>query len=105
MKLKIMAGEGSMMHAIITMRNNRHNRISKLERLKNTSNHREDLIEQKKASPELLRSIRTKLQKENKKLIRLTLISTSFLMLFICILLYIINLNWQKIAFYFNINF
>ncbi|WP_438966942.1 hypothetical protein [Flavobacterium sp.] len=100
-----MAGEGSMMHAIITIRNNRRNRISKLERLKNTSNHREDLIEQKKASPELLRSIRTKLQKENKKLIRLTLIRTSFLMIFICILLYIINVNWQKIAVYFNINF
>jgi Flp pilus assembly protein TadB len=100
-----MAGEGSMMHAIITMRNNRRNRISKLERLKNTSNYREDFIEQKKASPELLKSIRTKLQKENKKLIRLTLIRTSFFMIFICILLYIINVNWQKIAVYFNINF
>lgn len=46
-----MAGEGSMLHAIITMKNNRRDRKSKLERLKNTSNNREDFIDHKKASP------------------------------------------------------
>jgi hypothetical protein len=61
-KLKVMPGEGSMLHAIITMKNNRRERKSKLERLKNTSNYREAFIDHKKASPELLRKIRTRLQ-------------------------------------------
>lgn len=100
-----MPGEGSMLHAIITMKNNRRNRVSKLERLKNTSNHRETFVDHKKASPELLRKIRTKLQKENKKRIRLATIITSFVMALFFILLYVINVNWQKIAIYLNLNF
>jgi uncharacterized protein (DUF1786 family) len=100
-----MPGEGSMLHAIITMKNNRRNRVSKLERLKNTSNNRETFVDHKKASPELLRKIRTKLQKENKKRIRLATIITSFVMALFFILLYVINVNWQKIAIYLNLNF
>lgn len=100
-----MAGEGSMLHAIITMRNNRRERKSKLEKLKNTSNNREKNIDPIKASPELLRNIRTTLQEENKKLIRLAIIRTSFLMIFICLVIYIINLNWNSFSSFFHIKF
>gem|GEM_PF-744268 len=97
-KPKIMAGEGSMLHAIITMKNNRRERISKLERLKSTSNHREHFVDHKKASPELLRSIRAKLQEENKKRLKKSIFLTSILMLIICLLLYIVNTNWFSIT-------
>jgi hypothetical protein len=91
-KIKVMAGEGSMMHAIITMKNNRRERISKLEKLKNTSNHREIIIDHKKASPELLRKIRTKLQLENKIRNQKAIIKTSFLLILLFITIYLINL-------------
>lgn len=92
-----MAGEGSMLHAIITMRNNRRERKSKLEKLKNTSNHREKNIDPIKASPELLRNIRTKLQTESKTKTRKAIIKTCVLLLVITSLIYFCNKNWQMI--------
>lgn len=92
-----MAGEGSMLHAIITMRNNRRNRKSKFERLKNTSNTREKFVDYKKASPELLRNIRIQLQKENKKQLKKAVILTGLVMLIVFILTYIININLSVI--------
>ena len=92
-----MAGEGSMMHAINTMKNNRRDRKSKLERLKNTSNHREEFIDHKKASPELLRKIRTRLQFENKTRMRKAIIKTSIILIVMCSAVYFINEHWRKI--------
>jgi hypothetical protein len=97
------AGEGSMLHAIITMKNNRRERKSKLERLKNTSNHRESFIDHKKASPELLRKIRTRLQLENKTRNQKAIIKTSILLFLMCILVYIFNKNWQSILNYISL--
>lgn len=97
-----MAGEGSMLHAIITMRNNRRERKSKLEKLKNTSNNREKNIDPIKASPELLRNIRTKLQNENKKRIQKAIVQTSIVLILIAILIYFINANWSTISNYFG---
>jgi hypothetical protein len=93
-----MAGEGSMLHAIITMRNNKRNRVSKLERLKNTSNHREEFIDHKNASPELLKKIRTTLQIENQKRNKKAIIKTSLVLLLIFIAFYITNTNWTAIS-------
>lgn len=95
-----MAGEGSMLHAIITMKNNRRERKSKLERLKNTSNYREAFIDHKKASPELLSKIRTRLQLENKTRNQKAIIKTSIFLFLMCILVYIYNENWQSILNY-----
>jgi hypothetical protein len=94
------AGEGSMLHAIITMKNNRRERKSKLERLKNTSNYREAFIDHKKASPELLSKIRTRLQLENKTRNQKAIIKTSIFLFLMCILVYIYNENWQSILNY-----
>jgi hypothetical protein len=92
-----MDGEGSMLHAIITMKNNRRDRKSKLERLKNTSNHREEFIDHKKASPELLRKIRTRLQFENKTRMQKAIIKTSIILIVMCSAIYIFNENWRAI--------
>jgi len=61
-----MSGGGSIASMVASLKNNRRDRKSKLKRLKSTSNHREEFIDHKKASPELLRKIRTRLQIENK---------------------------------------
>ncbi len=92
-----MAGEGSMLHAIITMRNNRRERKSKLEKLKNTSNNRKKNIDPIRASPELLRNIRTKLQAENKTKTRNAIVKTSVLLLLITVFIYFANKNWHLI--------
>lgn len=92
-----MAGEGSMLHAIITMRNNRRERKSKLEKLKNTSNNREKNLDPIKASPELLRNIRTNLQAESRTKTRKAIVKTSVLLLLITVLIYFFNKNWHLI--------
>ena len=99
-KPKIMSGGGAISSMIASIKNNRRERISKLERLKSTSNHREHFVDHKKASPELLRSIRTKLQEENKKRLKKSIFLTSILMFIICLLLYIVNTNWFSITNY-----
>lgn len=92
-----MAGEGLMLHAIITMRNNRRERKSKLEKLKNTSNNRKKNIDPIKASPELLRNIRTNLQAESRTKTRKAIVKTSVLLLLITVLIYFFNKNWHLI--------
>ena len=93
-----MVDEGSILHAIISIKNNRRNRISKLEKLKNTSNHRENFLDHKKATPELLRKIRTKLQFENYNTIKNAIIKTILVLLLISIAIYIVNTNWIAIT-------
>lgn len=92
-----MSGGGAISSMVTSIRNNRRDRKSKLERLKNTSNNREDFIDHKKASPELLRKIRTRLQEENKVKNKKAIIKTSVLLILIFIIIYIFNKNWQAI--------
>lgn len=101
-KLKVMSGGGAISSMVASIKNNRRERISKLEKLKNTSNHRENIIDHKKASPELLRKIRTKLQLENKIRNQKAIIKTSFLLILLFITIYLINLNWLLISNFLN---
>ena len=87
-----MAGEGSMMHAIKSLKNNRalrkNDRNSWKKRIGNKKEKWEDPIQ---ASPELLEEIRNRLQAENKAIRRKKIINTS---IFISILLVlVITLN------------
>ncbi|CAM3755965.1 hypothetical protein FLGE108171_13670 [Flavobacterium gelidilacus] len=97
-----MSGGGAISSMVASIKNNRRERISKLEKLKNTSNHREIIIDHKKASPELLRKIRTKLQLENKIRNQKAIIKTSFLLILLFITIYLINLNWLLISNFLN---
>lgn len=92
-----MSSGGAISSMVTSIRNNRRERKSKLEKLKNTSNHREKNIDPIKASPELLRNIRTKLQTESKIKTRKAIIKTCVLLLVITSLIYFCNKNWQMI--------
>lgn len=92
-----MSGGGAISSMVTSIRNNRRDRKSKLERLKNTSNHREEFIDHKKASPELLRKIRTRLQFENKTRMQKAIIKTSIILIVICSAVYFINDLWREI--------
>lgn len=92
-----MSSGGAISSMVTSIRNNRRDRKSKLEKLKNTSNHREDFIDHKKASPELLRKIRTRLQFENKTRIRKAIIKTSIILIVMCSAVYLINDHWREI--------
>ncbi|WP_339889929.1 hypothetical protein [uncultured Flavobacterium sp.] len=92
-----MSGGGAISSMVTSIRNNRRDRKSKLEKLKNTSNNREDFIDYKKASPELLRKIRTRLQEDNKVKNKKAIIKTSVILILIFIIIYIFNKNWQAI--------
>lgn len=61
-----MPGEGSMLNALISSRNNKRNRIDKLKRLENTSNETSEFVDHIQATPELLKSIREKMLVERK---------------------------------------
>ena len=61
-----MGGGGSMLQAIISLRNNKRNRIDKQKRLENTSNETSEFVDHIQATPELLESIREKMQAERK---------------------------------------
>ena len=93
-----MSGGGSIASMVASIKNNRRERISKLEKLKNTSNHREKLLDHKKASPELIRKIKTKLQFENYNRIKIAIIKTILVLLVIFIAIYIVNVNWLTIS-------
>jgi nitrate/nitrite-specific signal transduction histidine kinase len=97
-----MPGEGSMLHALISSRNNKRNRIDKQKRLENTSNETSEFVDHIQATPELLESIREKMQAERKaeqkKLIR----SVTLLIIVLFIVLYIFNHNWKWIEGFFE---
>lgn len=85
---------------ISSIRNNRRERKSKLEKLKNTSNNREKKIDPIKASPELLRNIRIKLQLENKSRNQKAVIKTGILLFILLIIIYLLNKYWYSIIIY-----
>jgi len=93
-----MAGEGSMMHAIKSLKNNRALR-------KNDRNGWKKLIGSKKenwedpiqASPELLEEIRNRLQAENKATQRKKIVLTTLILGFILIVFTILNQLYKVI--------
>ena len=96
-----MPGEGSMLHALISSRNNKRNRIDKLKRLENTSNKTSEFIDPIQATPELLESIRQKMQTERKVERTKLIIKTTLFLIVFFIALYIFNNNWKWIEGYF----
>ncbi|MFD2910145.1 hypothetical protein ACFSX9_15550 [Flavobacterium ardleyense] len=84
-----MAGEGSMLHAIKSLAYNKslRNKFDRSSWKDYKNSNSEPLIDHKKASPELLAEIRTRLQAENKKskkqlLIFIALVFFCFLILY-----------------------
>lgn len=92
-----MSSGGAISSMVTSIRNNRRERKSKLEKLKNTSNNRKKNIDPIRASPELLRNIRTKLQAESKTKTRKAIVKTSVLLLLITVFIYFANKNWHLI--------
>ncbi|UOX32358.1 hypothetical protein LXD69_09870 [Flavobacterium sediminilitoris] len=87
-----MAGEGSMMHANTSLKNNRRNRKSRLENFVNTtSNGYTEFVDPNKATPEVLAEIREKLQVENKIILRKKIIITTAVLVLIIITLTVLN--------------
>lgn len=87
-----MPGEGSMMHAIISLKNNRRTKKSRLEKFVNTtSNGHDEFVDHIKATPEQLAAIRQRLQAENKAILRKKIILTTSILGFTLIILAILN--------------
>ncbi len=87
-----MAGEGSMMHATTSSKNNRRNKTSRLEKFVNTtSNGQDEFVDPIKATPEQLTAIRQKLQEENKAILRKKIVLTTSILGFILIVFAILN--------------
>lgn len=97
-----MPGEGSMLQALISLRNNKRNRTSKLERLENTSNATSEFIDHVQAAPELLESIREKMLAEQKLERKRLIIKVILFLIVFFIVLYIFNHNWKWIEEFFR---
>lgn len=97
-----MPGEGSMLQALISLRNNKRNRTSKLERLENTSNATSEFIDHVQATPELLESIREKMLAEQKLERKRLIIKVILFLIVFFIVLYIFNHNWKWIEGFFK---
>ena len=96
-----MPGEGSMLHALISSRNNKRNRIDKLKRLENTSNGTSEFIDPIQATPELLESIRQKMLSERKLERKKLIVKMTLFMIVFFIILYVFNHNWKWIEGFF----
>ncbi|WP_396175491.1 hypothetical protein [Flavobacterium sp.] len=96
-----MPGEGSMLQALIGLRNNKRNRTSKLERLENTSNATSEFIDHVQATPELLKSIREKMLAERKLEQKKLVIKVTVSLILFLIILYVFNHNWKWIEGFF----
>ncbi len=98
-----MPGEGSMLHALISSRNNKRNRIDKLKRLENTSNESSDFVDHVQATPELLESIREKMLAERKLEQKKFVIKVTFFFdcTCYCSLCFQLQLEMDKRAYYF----
>ncbi|MDP2161959.1 MAG: hypothetical protein Q8K02_15875 [Flavobacterium sp.] len=96
-----MGGVGSMLQAIISLRNNKRNRVDKLKRLENTSNETSEFVDHVQASPELLKSIREKMQAERKVERKKLIKSATLFIIVLFIVLYVFNHNWKWIEGFF----
>lgn len=87
-----MAGEGSMMSANTSLKNNRRIKTSRLEKFVNsTSNGYDEFVDPIKATPEQLAEIRQKLQEENQVILRKKIVLTTSILGFILLVLAILN--------------
>ena len=99
-----MGGGGSMLQAIISLRNNKRNRIDKLKRLENTSKETSEFVDHVQATPELLESIRVKMQAERKVEQKKLIIKITLFLIVLSIVIYIFNHNWKWIeGFFFKV--
>ncbi|MBN8567545.1 MAG: hypothetical protein J0M25_12530 [Flavobacteriales bacterium] len=96
-----MPGEGSMLHALISSRNNKRNRIDKLKRLENTSNETSEFVDHVQATPELLETIREKMLAERKLEQKKFVIKVTLFLIVLAIVLYVFNYNWKWIEGFF----
>ena len=90
-----------MLHALISSRNNKRNRIDKLKRLENTSNGTSEFIDPIQATPELLESIRQKMLSERKLERKKLIVKMTLFMIVFFIILYVFNHNWKWIEGFF----
>jgi hypothetical protein len=97
-----MPGEGSMLQALIGLRNNKRNRTSKLDRLENTSNATSEFIDHVQATPELLKSIREKMLAERKLEQKKLVIKVTVFLIVFFIIIYVFNHNWKWIEGFFK---
>lgn len=87
-----MAGEGFMMSANTSLKNNRRSKTSRLEKFVNTtSNGQDKFVDPNKATPEQLAIIRHKLQEENKAIHRRKITLTFSILVVILIALTVLN--------------
>lgn len=87
-----MGGEGSMMSANTSLKNNKRNRVSKLEKFVNsTTKDYIEFVDLNKATPEILAEIKQKLQEENKAILRKKVILTASIIGSILIVLTVLN--------------
>ncbi|NHN25192.1 hypothetical protein FIA58_005820 [Flavobacterium jejuense] len=87
-----MAGEGSMMHANTSLKNNRRAKKSRLENFVNsTTNGNTAFVDPIKATPKQLADIKQKLQEENKAIQRKKIILTVSIVGSILIILAVLN--------------
>ncbi|WP_276977174.1 hypothetical protein [Flavobacterium filum] len=96
-----MPGEGSMLHALISSRNNKRNRIDKLKRMENTSYETTEFVDHVQATPELLESIREKMLAERKLEQKKLLLKVGLFLIMLAIVLYVFNYNWKWIEGFF----
>lgn len=95
-----MAGEGFMMSANSSLKNNKRNKSSRLEKFINTTtNGQSDFIDHNTATPEMLAEIREKLQAENKLYLRKKIIKTTIFLIAIVIIFSIFNHYFSKYFF------
>jgi len=97
-----MGGGGSMLQAIISLRNNKRKRINKLDRLENTSNATSEFIDHVQATPELLESIREKMLADRKLERKKLIVKTTLFLIVFFIILYVFNHNWKWIEGFFK---
>jgi hypothetical protein len=92
-----MAGEGFMLSANTSLKNNKRSKKSRLEKFVNTtSNGQSELIDHKTATPEMLAEIREKLQTENKLQLRNKIIKTVLFLVAIIVVVAIVNRYFSK---------
>ena len=90
-----------MLHALISSRNNKRNRIDKLKRLETTSNEMTEFVDHVQATPELLKSIREKMLAERKLEQKKLIVKVILFLIVLSIVLYIFNHNWKWIEGFF----
>lgn len=80
---------------------NKRSHIDKLKRLENTSNATSEFVDHVQATPELLESIREKMQAERKVEQKKLIIKVALFLIVLSIALYIFNHNWKWIEGFF----